>query len=267
MRCVINLGGSLSDVPSREPKHGPRVKGRVGLTKHRRGHIAALLAAAWAFAPGAQAAPPPAQVVLPAFPAAGPLVVSTTIARAQPSDTGRRIVVLHEFRSDYRAQYLLAIRGHRDAHGQLWVQVRLQLRPNGTLGWIRASAVQLSTTRDKIVVHRGRRQVEIFENGKLVVEAPVAVGAPGRETPLGNFYVTARFVPDDPFLGTFAVATSAYSKLTEWPGGGVVGIHGTSAPQLLGQAVSHGCVRISNTTAALLRRYAPVGTPVSIVAD
>src|SRR5262249_22395366 len=182
-------------------------------------------------------------------------------------ENGGRIVVVHEFRSDFRPAYVLAIAGRRDAHGQLWVQVRLQLRPNGTLGWIRRSAVQLTTTRDKIVVHRGRRKIDIFADGKVVDEAPVAIGAPGRETPLGNFYVTARFVPDDPFLGTFAVATSAYSKLTEWPGGGVVGIHGTSAPQLLGQAVSHGCVRVSNATAALLRRYAPVGTPISIVAD
>jgi lipoprotein-anchoring transpeptidase ErfK/SrfK len=36
---------------------------------------------------------------------------------------------------------------------------------------------------------------------------------------------------------------------------------------LLGQAVSHGCVRVSNATAALLRRWAPLGTPISIVAD
>jgi lipoprotein-anchoring transpeptidase ErfK/SrfK len=54
--------------------------------------------------------------------------------------------------------------------------------------------------------------------------------------------------------------------LTEWPGGGKVGIHGTSKPWLLGQAVSHGCVRVSNQTALALRRLAPVGTPISIVA-
>jgi lipoprotein-anchoring transpeptidase ErfK/SrfK len=242
-------------------------------TMPRTAHIAALLTAGLAFASPARAAVPTAvhaarpPAVLPAFPAAGPLAVSSVIARTEPRDTARRIVVVHAFRPDFRPQYLLAIAGRRDAHGQLWVQVRLQLRPNGTLGWIPRSAVQLTATRDKIVVHRGRRKIDIFANGKLVDEAPVAIGAPGRETPLGNFYVTARFVPDDPFLGTFAVATSAYSKLTEWPGGGVVGIHGTSAPQLLGQAVSHGCVRVSNATAALLRRYAPVGTPISIVAN
>ena len=96
------------------------------------------------------------------------------------------------------------------------------------------------------------------------MHAQVAIGAPGMETPLGHFYVQARFVPDDSFLGVFAVETSAYSKLTEWPGGGVVGIHGTSMPQLLGQAVSHGCVRVSNTTAAAMRKLAPLGTPIWI---
>ena len=86
------------------------------------------------------------------------------------------------------------------------------------------------------------------------------------ETPVGNFYVTARFVPDNSFLGVFAFETSAYSRLTDWPGGGVVGIHGTSLPQLLGQAVSHGCVRMSNEAASFLRRYVPVGTPIKISA-
>jgi len=203
----------------------------------------------------------------PEFPAAGPIMVPTTIVRARPSDSAKRVALIHQFRPDFRAQYVLAIRGHRDAKGHLWVQIRVQLRPNGTLGWIHAEAAQLTTTHNRIVVHRGLRKIDLFRDGKLVDEAPVAIGAPGRETPLGNYYVTARFVPDDPFLGVFAVETSAYSRMTEWPGGGLVGIHGTSAPQLLGQAVSHGCVRIANATAVLLRTYAPLGTPISIVAN
>ena len=40
------------------------------------------------------------------------------------------------------------------------------------------------------------------------------------ETPLGRFYVQAAFRPDDSFLGSFAFETSAYSRLTDWPGGG-----------------------------------------------
>ena len=60
-------------------------------------------------------------------------------------------------------------------------------------------------------------------------------------------------MPTDPFFGTFALETSAYSRLTDWPGGGVVGIHGTSLPQLLGQAVSHGCIRVDNAVATQAR--------------
>jgi lipoprotein-anchoring transpeptidase ErfK/SrfK len=216
---------------------------------------------------GPQAAEPDPVVRMPVFPAAGPIVVPMTIARAEPRDNARRIAVIHQFREDYRAQYVFAIAGKVDRQGVVWVKLRLQLRPNGTFGWIRASAARLATTHSAIVVHRGLRKIDILRNGTVVAEAPVAIGAPGRETPLGRYYVTARFIPDDPFLGVFAVETSAYSKLTEWPGGGLVGIHGTSAPQLLGQAVSHGCVRVSNATALLLRKYVPLGTPISIVAN
>jgi lipoprotein-anchoring transpeptidase ErfK/SrfK len=227
--------------------------------------IIAAFVAASVFVPAAQSATPKAATLV--FPAAGPIVVDTTIARARPSDSARRVAVLHAFRSDFRVQYVLAIASRKGDDGQMWVQLRLQLRPNGTLGWIHASAVHLTPARSRLVVHRGLRVIDIYDRGTRVAQAPVAIGSPGRETPLGQFYVTARFVPDDPFLGIFAVETSAYSKMTEWPGGGLVGIHGTSAPQLLGQAVSHGCVRVSNATAALLRRYAPLGTPISIVAN
>jgi hypothetical protein len=229
--------------------------------------LTAMLGALFMLAPAGPIAAPPRPVTMPVFPAAGPIVVSTTVARAQPRDNARRVAVIHQFRDDYRDQYVLAIAGRVDSHGVLWVRLRLQLRPNGTLGWIRASAVHLSTVHTEIVVHRGQRKIDILQDGAVVAEAPVAIGSPGRETPLGKYYVTARFIPDDSFLGVFAVETSAYSKMTEWPGGGLVGIHGTSAPQLLGQAVSHGCVRVSNATAVLLRRYAPLGTPISIVAN
>ena len=120
--------------------------------------------------------------------------------------------------------------------------------------------------QNKTPCHRGSRRMELFRGNKLVYATTVAVGRPGMETPLGHFYVQARFHPDDPFLGSFAFETSAYSRLTDWPGGGVVGIHGTSRPGLLGQAVSHGCVRMSNTAALVLKRYVALGTPISIIA-
>ncbi|MDH4347092.1 MAG: L,D-transpeptidase, partial [Thermoleophilia bacterium] len=102
-------------------------------------------------------------------------------------------------------------------------------------------------------------------DGRLRRTGPVAVGAAGMETPLGLFFVQAKFVPTWPVLGAYAFETSGYSKLSDWPGGGVVGVHGTNTPGLIGQAVSHGCVRLHNRDILFLRSAMSVGTPVKIV--
>ena len=199
------------------------------------------------------------------FPAAGELNVRSVPVRKTPSPNGHVIKVMHQFRPDYRRQEMLAVRKTVGSDGRVWYRVSIPMRPNGTYGWIPAYTVSLKPTHGQIVVDLRRRTIDVYRFGRRKWHAIVAVGAPGRETPVGHYFVAARFVPyHDPFLGVFALETSAYSKLTEWPGGGVVGIHGTDEPQLLGQAVSHGCVRVSNTTAAALRRLAPLGTPIWI---
>lgn len=200
-----------------------------------------------------------------ALPAAGSLAVDSVAARAEPAPLSKRVRVLHQFRKDFRWQVVLAVGAKRGVDGRLWYRLNLPMRPNGSYGWVPARAVDLHPVRNRIVVDRARRQLAVLRGGTVLLRTTVAVGAPGMETPAGNFYVQARFVPDNSFLGVFALETSAYSRLSEWPGGGVVGIHGTSRPDLLGQAVSHGCIRVSNAAAAELRRLAPLGTPISVV--
>jgi lipoprotein-anchoring transpeptidase ErfK/SrfK len=46
----------------------------------------------------------------------------------------------------------------------------------------------------------------------------------------------------------------------------VVAFHGTSKPELIGQAVSNGCIRVPNDAIAKIAATVPVGTPVDIVA-
>jgi lipoprotein-anchoring transpeptidase ErfK/SrfK len=68
-----------------------------------------------------------------------------------------------------------------------------------------------------------------------------------------------------PFYGPLAFGTSARSSvLTDWPGGGFIGIHGTDAPELIPGRVSHGCIRLRNDDILRLGRLMPVGTPVTI---
>jgi lipoprotein-anchoring transpeptidase ErfK/SrfK len=199
------------------------------------------------------------------FPAAGQLTVNSVPVRRAPSSKAPVIKVMTSFRSDYRPQEIFAVGRTTGSDGAAWYRISVPMRPNGTYGWIPASTVSLAPTVSEIVVSVGKRTIDIYWHGKHSLHAKVAVGAPQMPTPLGHYYVAARFVPyHDPFLGVFAVETSAYSSLTEWPGGGVVGIHGTDEPWLIGQAVSHGCIRVTNQTAAALKRFAPLGTPILV---
>jgi lipoprotein-anchoring transpeptidase ErfK/SrfK len=209
--------------------------------------------------------PPPGPKVVSAFPAAGGLVGHSVPVRKAPDPHAPVIKVMHAFRPDFRPQEMFAVGKATGSDGMAWYHVSIPMRPNGTYGWIPANTVSLRPTHSQIVVDLSSRTIDLYRFGKHKWHGKVAIGAPGRETPTGHYFVAARFVPyHDAFLGVFAEETSAYSKLTEWPGGGVVGIHGTSLPQLLGQAVSHGCVRVSNTTARHLRTLAPLGTPIWI---
>jgi lipoprotein-anchoring transpeptidase ErfK/SrfK len=146
-----------------------------------------------------------------------------------------------------------------------WYRISVPGRPNGRTGWIPAAAASITPVRTLIHIDRSARTLAVWKNGRLRLKTTVAVGRPGMETPLGLFYVTWRFVPTAPVLGRFAFETSAYSRLSDWPGGGIVGIHGTYAPSLLGQAVSHGCVRVSNRDILRMRGLVAVGTPIQIV--
>lgn len=69
-----------------------------------------------------------------------------------------------------------------------------------------------------------------------------------------------------PYAGQ--VSVSGFSEVLTSFGGGVgqIALHGTSAPGLLGQETSNGCVRLDDGTIREVIGLAPTGTPVQIVA-
>jgi lipoprotein-anchoring transpeptidase ErfK/SrfK len=231
----------------------------------RRLTLAVLVAAVLLVSPAAARA----DDTLPAaFPAAGELMEPAVLVRARPDPAAKVLRRMAQVRPDLQIQVVLALAARRDTDGVWWYKLSLPGRPNGRQGWVRSDLVDVRPVRNRITVDRGARTIEVrrIGDGKLLLRSVVAVGKPGAETPLGrNFYVQSRYVPVDAFFGTYALETSAYSSLTDWPGGGVVGIHGTSLPQLLGQAVSHGCIRVRNTVASRLRALAPTGTVIDVV--
>jgi len=202
------------------------------------------------------------------LPAAGELTTLHVVVRAAPDPHARIVRRLSQFRADFRPRIVLAVGARRSADGDTWYRLSLPGRPNGRRGWVHAEDVDVHPVANRITIFRGARRLEVrrASDRRLLLRTRVAVGKRGAETPAGrDFYVQWRFVPSDPFYGVFALETSAYAPVSDWPGGGIVGIHGTNAPELIGQAVSHGCVRLANAAAAKLRRLAPLGTPIDIV--
>jgi lipoprotein-anchoring transpeptidase ErfK/SrfK len=117
-----------------------------------------------------------------------------------------------------------------------------------------------------LYVDRKTFRLTLERKGTVVFRATVGVGTSYWPTPRGEFYIRdelTRF--NSPFYGPIAFGTSARSTiLTDWPGGGVIGIHGTNQPELLPGNVSHGCIRMRNADILKLARLITVGTPVTI---
>jgi lipoprotein-anchoring transpeptidase ErfK/SrfK len=147
-----------------------------------------------------------------------------------------------------------------------WFEVRLPGRPNGRTGWVSERALgALHITHLHAVVDEQRLRLTLYRRGRQVFSAPIGVGKPSTPTPRGNFWIREKFrVRADPFYGEYAFGTADYSTLSEWPHGGVVGIHGTSEPSLIPGMPSHGCVRLRDADVARLWSLLPVGTPLTI---
>jgi lipoprotein-anchoring transpeptidase ErfK/SrfK len=139
--------------------------------------------------------------------------------------------------------------------------------PNGTTGWVPRGALErFQKVHTRLVIVQRALRATLYRRGRPVFSAIVGVGQPQWPTPRGEFYVREKLSGyDAPAYGPRAFGLNARStKLTDWPGGGFVGIHGTDAPQILPGRVSHGCVRMRNPAILTLFRLMPLGTPVSI---
>jgi hypothetical protein len=184
-----------------------------------------------------------------------------------PSARSRVVGHLRFLTPDLQPEVYLALRSYT-VGGSTWILVPIPGRPNGIEGWVPVSALgEMHVTHDSLRVNREKLLATLYRDGRPIWSAPVGVGRPSLPTPAGNFYVMEKLtVIGGPIYGPYAIGTSAYAPtLGEWPGGGVVGIHGTNEPQLIPGRPSHGCIRLRNSDVAELWRIIQVGTPIEIV--
>ncbi len=150
-----------------------------------------------------------------------------------------------------------------------FIRVLMPLRPNGTVGWVKASDVTLDRLQYRIVIEVDRNMLTVEGNDGVIVSTKVALGTNNTPTPTGLFYVREIVPQANPKggLGPVALGLSGLSEeLRSFAGGfGRVAIHGTNAPGKLGGDVSHGCVRMDNPNITKLAKLLPLGTPVEIL--
>ncbi len=188
---------------------------------------------------------------------------------AEPDPHSRHISHVHLITEDGFPEVYVLLRSHVDAQGRTWVKVRIAGRPNGRKGWVLRSAFGgMHTTHWLLVVNRAKQTLTAYYNGKVRMLAPVGVGKPSTPTPPGHFWIRERFritERSNPYW-PYALGTADYSTLSEWPGGGVVGIHGDfGQPQLIPGDPSHGCVRMRDSDIGWLAPRITLGTPVDII--
>ncbi|MCF8010125.1 MAG: L,D-transpeptidase family protein [Clostridiales bacterium] len=100
------------------------------------------------------------------------------------------------------------------------------------------------------------RKLYHYSGTQLVNTYPVAVGKPSTPTPNGNYKIINKIVNPGGALGTRWMRLSIPD--------GVYGIHGTNTPSSIGNAVSHGCIRMFNHDVETLFPQVTIGTPVYI---
>lgn len=124
----------------------------------------------------------------------------------------------------------------------------------------------------RLVVDLSDRQLALYHHNEPTQTYPIAVGKVGWETPLGEFTVTDKDpnpLWQHPLTGELVPAGADSPLGSRWIGfwsDGIhqIGFHGTNQSQSIGQAISHGCIRLHDDDIQELYSQIPLGTPVIV---
>ena len=128
------------------------------------------------------------------------------------------------------------------------------------------------TLATRLVLNLKERHVYVYQEDQVIAKYRVAIGKPGWETPRGEFSVLEMVENpqwQNPWNGRVS-APGANSPLgVRWIGfsredGKYIGFHGTPGEHVMGQAVSHGCVRMRNRDVTELYEFVQKGIPVIV---
>lgn len=124
-----------------------------------------------------------------------------------------------------------------------------------------------------LILSLSDREVSVQEDEEVIATYPVAVGKPGWETPTGEFEVRNMVKNpswQNPWTGEVIPAGKNNPLGRRWisfwsDGYNSIGFHGTPDESVMGEAVSHGCVRMRNEDVTKMFEKVTVGTKVVVV--
>lgn len=124
-----------------------------------------------------------------------------------------------------------------------------------------------------LVLNLAERMLYLYDQEHLVATYPVAIGRQGWETPTGRFSIFQ--MQEDPtwqhpFTGELFPPGGNNPLGRRWlgfwsDGTNFIGFHGTPNEASIGQAISHGCVRLRNQDVIELYEQVALGTTVYVV--
>jgi lipoprotein-anchoring transpeptidase ErfK/SrfK len=107
---------------------------------------------------------------------------------------------------------------------------------------------------NRIIIDLSERRLYLLTDKEIVRSYPIGIGKELTKTPIGSYTIVNKAPnPGGPF-GAYWMGLSRPHY----------GIHGTSAPESIGQQVSHGCVRMHNNDVLALSKLVSIGTEVTI---
>jgi L,D-transpeptidase catalytic domain len=198
-------------------------------------------------------------------------VTSPTLLRDGPSESAAVMESIGPT-TQWGGDTQLLVKDSARTDGDLWLDVRVQGRPNGRHGWIRGDHASLSTTPYRLEIRRMTKRLTLLKAGRSVRSIKVVVGAPETPTPPGYFSIADKLELSDDrhFLGSWVLPLTGYSDVLQTFDGGIgqIALHGRGGASLLqpvGTAASHGCVRVENRQIGRIAATVPTGTPVVII--
>ena len=152
-------------------------------------------------------------------------------------------------------------------HATRWVLAAIILILTNSL-WAQTAKADLAGRAPRtVLVSIPDRKLAVLENGTVLADFEVSVGADESPSPTGEFKIMSRVAhPTYYHAGTVIPPGKGNPVGTRWVGLNEkgYGIHGTNAPSSIGKAASHGCIRLRNRDMEKLFGMLRVGDVVEI---